>query len=147
MSHALAKQKHLDQIKCLLLMHPEGIHIDEIRQIIAPDMDWSSIWRYVVKDLQAQKLSKGVYTLEPTKDDLNLAIAVLERTDPRRTNHGAGIPRRYVDILAMYDFYQRGHTLREVGEQFKINPTQVWTLFKRHNLPRREAKRLRREAG
>ena len=79
MSHALTKQKCLDQIKRLLLMHPEGIHMDDIRNQVAPDMDWSSIWRFVVRDLKAQKLSKGIYTLEPDEDDIQLAIAVLNR--------------------------------------------------------------------
>ncbi len=76
---ALAKQKRLDQIKRLLLMHPEGIHIDDIRDQVAPDMDWSSIWRFLVKDLNAQKLAKGVYTLEPNMGDIELARAVLKR--------------------------------------------------------------------
>ena len=100
MSHALTKQKHLDQIKRLLLMHPEGISMDDIRNQVAPEMDWSSIWRFVVKDLQAQRLSKGIYTLEPNEDDIQVAVAVLNR---------AGLGHRFwIDNDEAYRLHEEG---------------------------------------
>ena len=80
MSHAVTKQQRLDKAKRLLLMHPEGISITDIQQVVDPDMDWSSIWRFVTQDLKARKIERGIYTLDPSESDVALAIAVLDRT-------------------------------------------------------------------
>jgi hypothetical protein len=77
MSHALTKQQHLEHIKRRLLMHPEGVRITELQNEI--DMDWSSLWRYVVQDLKARKIERGLYTLDPSESDIHLARAVLDR--------------------------------------------------------------------
>lgn len=77
MSHALTKQQSLEQVKRLLLMHPNGIRIGEIQRQL--DADWATVWRYVTQDLKARKLERGVYTLDPSPEDIELAAIVLQR--------------------------------------------------------------------
>ncbi len=77
MSHALTKQQSLELVKRLLLMHPDGIRIGEIQRQL--NADWATVWRYVTQDLKARKLERGVYTLDPTPEDIELATIVLQR--------------------------------------------------------------------
>lgn len=78
MSTALRKLDHLEQVKFLLLSHPEGININTIHEQVGGH--YSSIHRYVNDDLKARKLSHGTYTLDPSETDIELARAVLRRT-------------------------------------------------------------------
>ena len=80
MSHALTKQKHLEQIKRLLLMKPEGVSITDLQRSIT--VDWATIWRWVVQDLKARKIERGIYTLDPSPEDVALAVEVLRRAKP-----------------------------------------------------------------
>jgi len=77
MSHALTKMQALEQVKRLLLMHPDGISINDIQKQM--DVDWSSVWRWVTQDLKARKIERGIYTLDPSEADIKLAYAVLDR--------------------------------------------------------------------
>lgn len=79
MSRALTKQKGLEQVKHLLLSHPEGVEFGSIVKLL--DMDASSAWRYL-KQLGARKIERGLYTLDPSAEDRKLARAVLERDVP-----------------------------------------------------------------
>lgn len=81
MSRALTKQLKLEQVKRLLLTHPEGISITDLQKEVDPESDWSSMWRFVTQDLKARKIERGVYTLDPSSDDIALALAVLQRAN------------------------------------------------------------------
>ncbi len=37
----------------------------------------------------------------------------------------------------MYDYYQEGHSLQEVGEMWGVSRERVRQIFEKHNLPRR----------
>lgn len=82
MSTALRKLDHLEQVKILLLSHPEGININAIHEAVGGH--YSSIHRYVNDDLKARKITQGVYTLDPTEADIELAHVVLRRIDEPR---------------------------------------------------------------
>lgn len=73
---ALPKQLKLEQVKRLLLMSPEGVEMADVIKLL--DMDQSSAWRYL-QQLGARKLERGLYTLDPSEEDVRLALAVLER--------------------------------------------------------------------
>ena len=133
MSHAITKQQRLDQVKRLLLMHPEGIHINDIQRAVDPDMDWSSIWRFVVKDLNAQKLEKGVYTLEPAQSDVELAIAILKRARGARTQQGMELTE--ADVHSMYEEYLNGATYPQIASEWGVHRNRVGVLFRKYNLP------------
>lgn len=76
MSHAQSKLRKLEQVKRLLLLHPEGIAFKALRHAV--EADQSSINRYL-HELGARQLDRGIWTLEPTQDDIDLAWAVLSR--------------------------------------------------------------------
>ena len=133
MSHAITKQQRLDQVKRLLLMHPEGIHINDIQQAVDPDMDWSSIWRFVVRDLNAQKLEKGVYTLDPSQSDVELAIAILKRARGARTQQGMELTEE--DVHSMYKDYLNGATHRQIASEWGVHRSRVSALFQKYGLP------------
>lgn len=78
MSHAHRKLDKLLQAKRLLLEHPEGINITAIQAVLG--VDASSIHRYVVNELHARRIDKGLYTLDPSPEDVALAEAILSRT-------------------------------------------------------------------
>lgn len=80
MSHAITKSNKLASARRLYLLAPDGLTDIELARAL--DVDRTSAYRYR-KELRAIGVSKGRYTLEPSKADVALAVAVLGRADQR----------------------------------------------------------------
>lgn len=76
MSTAWRKFSALDKARRLYLQHPQGLSDVELATLI--DVSVSTACRYR-GDLECRIVSHGKYTLEPTKDDIALAQAILAR--------------------------------------------------------------------
>jgi DNA-binding IclR family transcriptional regulator len=80
MSHAISKQEKLDAAKRLLLTHENGVSVMELSKTL--EVNYSTAWRYM-QDLGAVETGEKTarYTLTPTPEDVELALAVLNRVN------------------------------------------------------------------
>jgi DNA-binding IclR family transcriptional regulator len=76
MSHARTKATKLAEAKRLYFLAPHGLTDIELADQLG--IDRSSAYRYR-KELRAVEVSEGRYTLTPTQDDIDLALAILQR--------------------------------------------------------------------
>jgi hypothetical protein len=76
MSHAQTKVEKLLEARRLYFLAPEGIGDSLLAQRLS--IDRATAYRYR-KELGAIEVSNGKYTLIPTEEDIQLALAVLQR--------------------------------------------------------------------
>lgn len=76
MSHARTKTQKLVEAKRLYLLHPNGLTDIELAKLLK--VDRASAYRYR-KELHATQVSEGRYTINPSQQDIDLALAVLQR--------------------------------------------------------------------
>jgi len=76
MSHASTKLAKLLEAKTLYLLTPTGLTDIELAKRLG--MDRASAYRYR-KELRAVAVSQSRYTVLPTAEDIQLALAVLQR--------------------------------------------------------------------
>lgn len=81
MSHAMGKLVKLMEVKRQLLLHPQGLTVDEL--IVSTHIHISTIYRYL-EDLGAVSVAGSTrYTLSPTAQDIELAQAILNHSATR----------------------------------------------------------------
>lgn len=73
---AKRKLDTLNHIRTQLLLHPRGYPIAALVEETGTTI--STVWRQL-EELGARRLAQGVYTLDPTPADVELARAILER--------------------------------------------------------------------
>lgn len=73
---AKRKLDTMNHIRKQLLLHPRGYSIAALVEETGTVI--STVWRQI-EELGGRRVDKGLYTLEPTPDDIALARAVLER--------------------------------------------------------------------
>jgi len=78
MSHAITKADKLTSARRLYLLAPQGLTDIELAKAL--DIDRASAYRYR-KELRTIEVSESHYTLEPSQDDVALALAVLQRAN------------------------------------------------------------------
>lgn len=78
MGHAQTKMQKLIEAKRLYLLHPNGLTDIELSQRL--DIDRASAYRYR-NELEATQVNEGHYTINPSQDDIDLALAVLQRAN------------------------------------------------------------------
>jgi len=76
MGHALNKTRRLALAKRLYLQSPQGLTDRELAERLGVDRTIAFDYR---KELGATKVATGRYTLEPTEEDIALALVVLQR--------------------------------------------------------------------
>lgn len=76
MGHAHTKLTKLLEAKRIYLLAPDGLTDSELAQHL--QIDRSSAFRYR-KELGAVEVVEGRYTLLPTEQDIQFALAVLQR--------------------------------------------------------------------
>jgi hypothetical protein len=76
--HALTKTQKLVQAKRLYLLHPQGLTDIELATML--DIDRASAYRYR-NELGAEMVSEARYTVIPSQEDVELALAVLQRAN------------------------------------------------------------------
>lgn len=79
MSRAITKSNKLASARRLYLLAPDGLTDIELARALS--IDRASAYRYR-KELGGVEVSSGRYTLEPSKEDVALAVAVLRRAEP-----------------------------------------------------------------
>jgi len=79
MSRALTKTQSLNALRVLLLQHPEGIHYKDLLDATGYKHR-ATVYRHL-SDIAARQLQGGLWTLDPTEDDVELACAILARAD------------------------------------------------------------------
>lgn len=84
MGHALTKARKLSEARRLYLLSPRGLSDIELAHKLAVDRSLAYDYR---KELACVAVSPGRYTLEPTIDDINLALAVLQRAGSQESLH------------------------------------------------------------
>lgn len=77
MGHAKTKTQRLLKVWSMLMREPEGVSVMDVQRAL--DVDYSSAWRYI-QELGAQNRERGLWSLEPSADDVKLARAILKRT-------------------------------------------------------------------
>jgi DNA-binding IclR family transcriptional regulator len=77
--HARTKLHKLQAARQVYLLAPGGVTDAEIARLIG--VDRASAYRYR-KELGGVEVSPGRYTLVPTTQDIQLALAVLQRSQP-----------------------------------------------------------------
>jgi hypothetical protein len=80
MSHGKHKAEKLATARRLYLLATDGL--TDIALAKALHIDRATAYRYR-KELQATEVSEGRYTLEPSNEDIDLALAVLQRASHR----------------------------------------------------------------
>lgn len=78
MGHAQTKMQKLVEAKRLYLLHPNGLTDIELSQRL--EIDRASAYRYR-NELAATQVGEGHYTINPSQDDIDLALAVLQRAN------------------------------------------------------------------
>lgn len=84
MSHALTKLTKLVEVKRQLLLHTEGLTVDELSA--ATGVHISTVYRYLADLGATSAAGSNRYTLEPTEQDIQLAQAVIARRKQHATD-------------------------------------------------------------
>lgn len=75
-SRARTKSNHLGVVRNLYLQHPQGLTDIEVAEMLRIDRRTAQRYR---KDLGAVAKERGRYTVIPSRDDVQNAVAVLRR--------------------------------------------------------------------
>lgn len=73
-----AKRSRLEDVRRILLMSPAGITFGEL--VTIAERDRENVRQYL-KLLNARRIRHGVWTLDPTPDDVRLAEAIINRSE------------------------------------------------------------------
>ena len=76
MSRALTKTQKLTEAKRLYLLHAAGLTDIQLARLLS--VDRASAYRYR-NELHAAQVTEGRYTINPSQQDIDLALAVLQR--------------------------------------------------------------------
>jgi len=76
MGHAKTKAQRLLKVWSMLMREPEGVSVMDVQRTL--DVDYSTAHRYL-NELGAQNYQRGLWSLEPSADDVKLARAILKR--------------------------------------------------------------------
>lgn len=74
MGHASRKLDTLTYIRNQLLLHPEGYNITDL--VEETQVHIATVSRHL-EEMGAQRVKRGVYRLEPSDEDITLALAIL----------------------------------------------------------------------